>query len=288
MRTPIPVALCLMLACLLTREAVAQGSKLLLAAKQRYEDSDQGTRIVGGDDTTYARNPWQVALVYAEDKDDPARGQFCGGVIIHSRWILTAAHCVDDGTRPEQVDVISGTRYLRLGFGYRVGVESIDYHPQYDRVKKNFDIAVLRVKAVLKGRSIAPASAAALQDGKKIWVSGWGVTERSDAGSTTLQGVELDYINTKNCNGPLSYDGAITGNMFCAGKGGADGGGGIDSCQGDSGGPASVGDDANTAKLVGLVSWGDRCGVQYKYGVYTKVSNFVSWVREKSNGQVKW
>jgi secreted trypsin-like serine protease len=280
--------LCLLLGCLLANEAAAQGSRLLLAAKQRYEDRDQGTRIVGGDDTNYARNPWQVALVYAEDKDDPARGQFCGGVIIHPMWVLTAAHCVDGGTLPAQMEVVSGTRFLRSGSGYRVAVESVDYHPNYDRLTKNFDIAVVRVKSALKGKAIAPANAAALRNGMKIWVSGWGVTERSEAGATILQGVELDYIASSDCNGPLSYRGAITDNMFCAGKGGAGGGGGIDSCQGDSGGPASIGEDAQSARLVGLVSWGERCAVPYKYGVYTRVSNFFPWVKEKSKGQVRW
>src|SRR5437016_1652545 len=52
---------CLLVGCLLGSEVAAQGSRSLLAAKQRYEDRDQGTRIVRGDDTTYARNPWQVA-----------------------------------------------------------------------------------------------------------------------------------------------------------------------------------------------------------------------------------
>jgi secreted trypsin-like serine protease len=93
------------------------GSKPLLAAKSRYEKGDDtNTRVVGGDDTRYERNPWQAALVYAPD-DNPARAQFCGAVIIHSQWLLTAAHCVDDGTRPEQVDIISGTAVLRRGFG---------------------------------------------------------------------------------------------------------------------------------------------------------------------------
>jgi len=292
MRTFLSIALFAALACMLPDGTAAQssGSTLLLAAKQRYDDrDDSNNRIVGGVDTTYERNPWQVALIYAEDKDDPARGQFCGGVIIHPRWVLTAAHCVDGGTQPEQVDVISGTKFLRPGGGYRVTVDSITYHPNYDRVTKNFDIAILRVKGPLKGRVIVPDDAAALRDGVKIWVSGWGVTDKPASASTTiLQGVSLDFIASGLCNEPLSYLKRVTENMFCAGVNDTDGGGGKDSCQGDSGGPASVGGDAKSAKLVGLVSWGEGCGVPYKYGVYTKISKFFAWVRKHSNGEVKW
>ena len=56
-------------------------------------------RIVGGSPTTITDVPWQVLIIVG--------GKLCGGSIISSTWILTAAHCVN-GLGPSQVSVYSG------------------------------------------------------------------------------------------------------------------------------------------------------------------------------------
>ena len=45
-------------------------------------------RIVGGEETDPHEIPWQVALVKNSGY------QFCGGTIICSKWVMTAAHCL--------------------------------------------------------------------------------------------------------------------------------------------------------------------------------------------------
>ena len=69
--------------------------------------------------------------------------------------------------------------------------------------------------------------------------------------------------------------------MFCAGHFNGSLG---DACRGDSGGPLAI-ENNLTARaddhrwvLAGIVSWGDGCAEVGKYGVYTRVSNFVRWI----------
>ena len=46
------------------------------------------TKIVGGVEAEPNSWPWQVALFFDA-------GWFCGGSIIDTNWVMTAAHCAD-------------------------------------------------------------------------------------------------------------------------------------------------------------------------------------------------
>lgn len=110
-------------------------------------------------------------------------------------------------------------------------------------------------------------------------VSGWGArkfnTTKKFRSVKTLHTVEVPIVNHTTCVRNHSPKYFISTNMLCAGR--TDGKG--DACHGDSGGPLTVENHA-TGKhiLVGVVSWGDRCGDKGKYGVYTKVLRFLKWI----------
>jgi secreted trypsin-like serine protease len=73
----------------------------------------------------------------------------------------------------------------------------------------------------------------------------------------------------------------ITDSMICAGEPapGARAEQVKDTCQGDSGGPLiTTGPDGKPVQI-GVVSWGDGCGIPSVHGVYSRLANFTDWVK---------
>lgn len=235
-------------------------------------------KIIGGEDAKWDNHKWQAALLVSFIAD-PTEAHFCGGTLIRNDWVVTAAHCVDSGTLPQDINVLTGTANLNSG-GKRGNVDSIYINKSYIPQNLNTDpptpptndIALIKLKSDGIGQPINPIS---LNDEPSVVIAenftniaGWGATENAD-GSNTLKFIDVPLQSRSTCNSPASYDGRITDSMICAGLFQ----GGQDSCQGDSGGP-SVRDNF----LIGVVSWGDGCAEPFKFGVYTRVAVFTEWI----------
>ena len=84
-------------------------------------------------------------------------------------------------------------------------------------------------------------------------VTGWGVTEEGGAQlAAALREVNVTILANTECGQ------AVSESMMCAGQPE----GGRDSCQGDSGGPLVSSTHGSHWSVVGVVSWGRRCGQQ--------------------------
>ncbi|NXP09561.1 FA7 factor, partial [Thinocorus orbignyianus] len=245
-----------------------------LSVSSRSEQHEQnGTRITGGTLCHRGHCPWQVLIRNVKDIG------FCGGTLISSRWVVTAAHCLDL-VRPHHVTV-DFDKYQREFKEQKVRVERSWTHPHYDSNDYNGDIALLYLSSdvvfnefVLPICLPSPRLAALLsEEGRIGTVSGWGATH--DRGSTLrfLMKVRLPIVSLETCQ--RSTQRLLTDNMFCAGYRTQ----AADACKGDSGGPFTV-PYHNTWFLLGVVSWGEGCAQEGKYGVYTRVSNYISWIKE--------
>ena len=89
-------------------------------------------RIIGGEPADFGEYPFMVALLFEPTAGNDFQKQFCGGSLIASRWVLTAAHCADFLAGPEEVAVAISRTHLNSTEGQRIAVRSIHIHPDYD------------------------------------------------------------------------------------------------------------------------------------------------------------
>jgi trypsin len=257
---------------------------LLLAAGASAE---RPPRVVGGSTTTIAEHPWQAALVF-----DPAtrpgmndfQRQFCGGSLITTRIVLTAAHCVfdtdpnlaqDPKLDPDDLDVVLGRTQLSAAGGEEHEVQRVEFHGGYNPATAENDVGyiVLQASSAQQRITIAGSDEFGLwRPGARTVVSGWGDTVPTPEGSTAsgsdvLKAAVVPIIADTTCGSPDVYGGTFfRATMVCAGFLA----GGTDSCFGDSGGALTT-PAAGPRRLVGMVSFGDGCAQPNKPGVYSKV-----------------
>ncbi|XP_028272184.1 coagulation factor IXa [Parambassis ranga] len=233
-------------------------------------------RIVGGEAVAPGEIPWQVALIAR-----PSSHLFCGGSILSERWIITAAHCLVEAHGSFFVRVGENNIYINEHTEQDYEVQEEHIHPLYNATVSlyNHDIALLYVKSSITfSTTVRPIcvgpkafTEALVKESSPATVSGWGRTRFLGSTANALQKVEVPFTDRTACK--HSSSSRITSYMFCAGYYNE----ARDACQGDSGGP-HANRIHDTWFLTGIVSWGEECAKEGKYGVYTRVSLYYRWI----------
>ncbi|XP_024919465.1 transmembrane protease serine 3 [Cynoglossus semilaevis] len=231
-------------------------------------------RIVGGNISKVGQFPWQVSLHHRSE-------HLCGGSIITSRWIVTAAHCVYGFADPSMWVVHVGLTDQPDNGAQSLTVERIVYHANYRPKKLEYDIALMKLTLPLIFNGFVepiclPNYGENFEAGTLCWISGWGATEADGEFSLSKHAAMVPLLSTKTCNQREVYGGLISSWMLCAGYLE----GGVDSCQGDSGGPLAC-QDSSGWKLVGATSWGIGCAMRNKPGVYTSIPQSLGWIHQQ-------
>uniref|UniRef100_A0A087XI84 Serine protease 56 n=1 Tax=Poecilia formosa TaxID=48698 RepID=A0A087XI84_POEFO len=232
------------------------------------------SRIVGGSPAPLGSWPWLVNL--------QLNGELmCGGVLVDSSWVVTAAHCFA-GSRSESywTAVVGEFDITKKDPDEQVlKVNRVIQHPKFSPKTFNNDIALVELTSpAVLSEHVTPVCLPSGVDpptGSGCLVAGWGSLYEDGPSADVVMEAKVPLLPQSTCKSALGKD-LVTNTMLCAGYLS----GGIDSCQGDSGGPLIYQDRiSGRFQLFGVTSWGDGCGEKGKPGVYTRVSAFSDWVQ---------
>ncbi|XP_022826471.1 collagenase-like [Spodoptera litura] len=242
------------------------------------EAASNPSRIVGGSAARVGQFPYQAGLIIDLTS---GRTGVCGGSLLNSRRVLTAAHCWNDGQNQAwRFTVVLGSVQLYSG-GTRVASSSVTMHGSWNPSLIRNDIAMINLPSAVS--TSANIGFIALPSGNEInnqfvgatgTASGFGITRDGGSVSGALNHVNLPVISNAVCRETFTI--YIQSSNICT-----SGANGRNICRGDSGGPLVVNSN-NRRILVGVSSFVSGRGCQAGApGAFARVTSFISWINQR-------
>lgn len=274
---------------------------LLSFSSQAEEDVNVTPYIVGGDLGNVADYPFMASLMFEYESQPGKVFPLCGGSVLDSTHILTAAHCVYNvaSYRIASMKVaIEANDEQGMLAAPRVSVKNIYYPSNYSDSTLLNDVAVLELaqplpnyttihQTILADLSVQGQEYRQLP-AKTFTIVGYGSLD-SDTPNEQFDFMKASvrYVDPDACN--------IWSNYITSDKQVCTSGSSFDNsqlvtaaCQGDSGGPL-IWDNNGIKTQIGIMSMVPYpCGSSLTtQSVYTDVSQYTDWINKAQNGEIE-
>ncbi|KAK2896560.1 hypothetical protein QQF64_005937 [Cirrhinus molitorella] len=242
-------------------------NRLIFASFLLYAASQTGECITGGSEAVAHSRPYMASLQWNGKHE-------CGGFLISKQWVMSAAHCFQDG-RTSGFKVVLGAHSLSDAEGTKQTFEATVYnHPKFSISNYDNDIALLKLnKPITDSKAVKPVKFSREADTDpsepdEVETAGWGSLNNLGGRPDKLQELSITVMKRLLCGRGDYYGIKFTENMLCAADKRKD------TCDGDSGGPLLYNDI-----VVGITSnGGKKCGSTKKPGLYTIISQYTTWI----------
>ena len=181
-------------------------------------------------------------------------GSLCTGTLIGPNQILSAAHCIHEGSQ------------IQIGYGLTGRVVSglkvilARHHPRWTQGPNDVSIIIFEgtLPANMVPVRISPMTG--IPDGSDVLLAGYGVTSENSQDPGTLRQVNARIRQFDGDNKEFAMQEGL----------------GVGSCYGDSGGPAYI-SKGGALSVIGATSRGSNC--DSGDGIYEDVRQFQGWYK---------